>query len=140
MKAIHFQIGITLDGDAVAALTEVIQQAVEKGTAHLSQGTKNPSGDSDRRPPMTPKERSLHAMLRGQKLPDNIGLLLTTKETAKLLKVSQSTVVSLCKEGKMPKPFRVGRSVRFRYDELRAWTNAGCPSQAEWKYEPESQK
>ena len=35
-------------------------------------------------PPMTPKERSLHAMLRGQKLPENMGLLLTTKETANL--------------------------------------------------------
>lgn len=138
MKELRFQVGITLDGDAAAALVEAMQQAVEKGTAHLSPGTKNPLGDAEPRPAMTLKERSQHAMLRGQKLPDNMGLLLTTKETAKLLKVSQNTVVSLCKEGTMPKPFRVGRSVRFRYDELRAWVNAGCPTQAEWTFSPDT--
>jgi excisionase family DNA binding protein len=77
-------------------------------------------------------------MFGGQKPPENMGLLLTTKETAKLLKVSQNTVVSLCKEEKIPKPFRIGRSVRFRYEELRAWANAGCPTQAEWTFSPES--
>ena len=28
----------------------------------------------------------------------------------------------------MPRPFRVGRSVRFRYDELRAWGERRLPN------------
>jgi len=127
MKDIHFQIGITLDGNAVATLVELMQQALEK-----------PKPES--KPPMTSIERSQHAMFGGQKPPDNMGLLLTTREAAKLMKVSDRTLWGWANEGKMPKPIRIGQSVRYCYEELRAWTNAGCPPQSEWKYEPESRK
>jgi excisionase family DNA binding protein len=142
MKEIHFQIGITLDGDAAAALAALMQQAVEKRTVRFSQETTKPSGNaesnSESKRPMTPIERSHHAMLGGQKPPENMGLLLTTKEAAKLMRVSDRTLWGWSNDGKMPKPLRIGQSVRYSYEELRAWTNAGCPMRAEWKYSPES--
>ncbi len=140
MKDIHFQIGITLDGNAVAALIEVMRQAVEKGTVRLPPGTKSPALESEPKQPMTPIERSQHAMFGGQKPPDNMGLLLTTREAAKLMKVSDRTLWGWSNEGKMPKPIRIGQSVRYCYEELRAWTNAGCPPQSEWKYDPASKQ
>jgi excisionase family DNA binding protein len=69
-----------------------------------------------------------------------MGLLLTTREAAKLMKVSNRTLWGWSNEGKMPKSIRIGQSVRYCYEELRAWRNAGCPIQAEWKYSPESKK
>jgi excisionase family DNA binding protein len=140
MKTISFQIGVTLDGDAVAILTDMMLQAVEKGTVQPSKSESTRAGKSEFKRPMTPIERSQHAMFGGKKPPENIGLLLTTKEAAKLMKVSDRTLWGWSNEGKMPKPIRIGQSVRYCYDELRAWTNAGCPPQSDWKYEPESKE
>lgn len=35
--------------------------------------------------------------------------------------------------GKIPQPIRVGRSTLWRYLELRAWVNAGCPDRETWE-------
>ena len=134
MSQIRFQIGITLDDDAIAALSDIVRQALGDRPVPSSPKAQATS------PPMTPIERSQHAMFGGKKPPENLGLLLTYKEAGKLLKVSDRTVWTMSHEGKMPKPIRIGQSVRFCYEELRAWANAGCPPQSEWKYEPESKK
>jgi excisionase family DNA binding protein len=143
MKTLHFQIGLTLDSDAATALIELVQQGVEKGTAQLVQKRTSPLGttepDLERKPKPTPLERSQHALFGGQKPPDNVGLLINTREAAKLLKVSERTLWNLWKGGRMPKPIRIGQAVRFSYEELRAWVNAGGPPQDEWKYSPGSQ-
>lgn len=34
--------------------------------------------------------------------------------------------------GKLPKPVRIGRSVRWRREELRDWIQEGCPRRREW--------
>jgi len=144
MKQIPFQFEDIHDIGVRAALVEIMLQALKEAMAQFAQETSSPIGNAkpkpESNPPMTSKERSQHAMFRGQKPPDNMGLLLTTKEVAKLLKISQGTVLKLCNEGTMPKPLRIGRSVRFRYEELRAWVNAGCPTQTEWAFSPETQK
>ena len=144
MKPLRFQIGVTIDSDAATTLIELIQQAVQKGTAQLVQSRAVPLGtrepDSQRKPQMTPLERSQHALFGGQKPPDNMGLLVNTREAAKLMKVSERTLWGWWNEGRMPKPIRIGQSVRFCYEELRAWVNAGGPPQSEWKYSPGSEK
>ena len=45
---------------------------------------------------------------------ERIEELLTTKEVAALLKVSPRHVQNLVKDGTLPKPMLLGRSVRFR--------------------------
>ena len=71
MKPLRFQIGVTIDSDAATTLIELIQQAVQKGTAQLVQSRAVPLGtrepDSQRKPQMTPLERSQHALFGGQK-------------------------------------------------------------------------
>jgi excisionase family DNA binding protein len=63
-----------------------------------------------------------------------MGLLIDSREAAKLLKISEKTLWSMWNEGKMPKPIRIGKAVRFSYEELQAWVNAGGPPQKEWKW------
>jgi excisionase family DNA binding protein len=55
-------------------------------------------------------------------------LALSAREVAKLLGVSQRHVWKLLAAGRMPKPFRLGRSVKWNYALLRAWVDADCPA------------
>ena len=53
---------------------------------------------------------------------------------AALLSISPSHLFALRRAGKFgPKPCKLGRSCRFRVDELRQWLEAGCPSAAVWR-------
>jgi len=60
-------------------------------------------------------------------------LLLDAKQAAKLLGISRSHFLELHQMGQIPVPVRLGRSVRWRVTELKAWVSAGCPSQERWK-------
>ena len=81
----------------------------------------------------TAKERSQHAIFGGQPPPQDHGLLIDTRQTAQLLNVSHRTVWSMQRDGKMPKPIRIGRAVRWGYEEIKQWVNAGCPQRDEWE-------
>jgi len=59
-------------------------------------------------------------------------LLLTARDLAALLQLALRTVRGLDAAGKLPAPVRIGGSVRWRSDELRAWLDAGCPNRETW--------
>jgi len=59
--------------------------------------------------------------------------LLTVKDAAAALSVSQRQVWKLHASGRLPMPVRLGRSVRWKRDELLAWLEAGCPSRDVWE-------
>lgn len=61
-------------------------------------------------------------------------LLLSAAEVAALLGISRSAFYSLLSSGRIgPMQVRLGRSVRWRVDELQAWVTAGCPSRDRWQ-------
>ena len=86
------------------------------------------------RPKMTPLEASRHAHFGGQKPPEDMGLLVDTRQVAKMLGVSPRKLWQMYNSGEMPSPTRIGRAVRWNYEELRAWVNAGCPPKGKWKW------
>ena len=59
-------------------------------------------------------------------------LLLSARDLAALLRLGLRTVRSMDAGGKLPAPVRVGGSVRWRLDELRAWLDAGAPDRQTW--------
>ncbi|MCB0325142.1 MAG: helix-turn-helix domain-containing protein [Bdellovibrionales bacterium] len=63
----------------------------------------------------------------------NEQLVLTAEEVAELLCISRAHVFRLQREGKLPAPVRLGRSVRWPRNELEAWLRAGAPTQQEWQ-------
>ena len=77
------------------------------------------------------------ALLIG-KVPEDAGLLIDVKTTAKLLNVSSRTLYRLHDLGMTPSPVRLGRLVRFRLAELLAWIEADCPPKKHWSYSPDS--
>jgi excisionase family DNA binding protein len=60
-------------------------------------------------------------------------ILIDAKEAAALCGVSVSTWYNLLASGKVPKPVRLGRSVKWRREELLAWVAAGCPARSAWE-------
>jgi predicted DNA-binding transcriptional regulator AlpA len=70
---------------------------------------------------------SQHALLGGLKLPENQGILVDSKEAAKLLKISTRTLWGMHNSGEMPQPIRIGRAVRWSLEVLKRWAEAGCP-------------
>lgn len=60
-------------------------------------------------------------------------MVLSTKELARLLDVSVRHVAEMDKKGLLPRPVRLGKSVRFIQVEIGAWIRSGCPSRDVWE-------
>lgn len=54
-------------------------------------------------------------------------VLLTVKEVAEMLGLSERTVYRLADGGNMPRPVKIGAAVRWRRNELDMWIEKGCP-------------
>jgi excisionase family DNA binding protein len=121
METTYFKIGITIERENMPALVELLKQVLRAV-----------QGDDEA------KERRLqasrNAIFAGQKPPEDKGLLTNSRQAAKLLGVSDRTLWGMWNAGKMPQPIRIGQVVRFGYEELRAWVNAGGPSQEKWEW------
>lgn len=49
---------------------------------------------------------------------------LTLKDLCKRLKLAQSTIFGLLRQGKFPRGLKIGRSRRWNADEVIAWVEA----------------
>ena len=121
MEHMQLQIGITLDEKAVAAVFALMRKAFPGSTPE----------DENREARM---RASRNALFGGQKPPDDKGLLIDNREAAKLLRVSERTLWRMWNEEQMPAPIRIGRAVRWNYEELREWVAAGCPPRKDWHW------
>jgi predicted DNA-binding transcriptional regulator AlpA len=59
--------------------------------------------------------------------------LLTAKELGVLLSLSKRQIFRLNSCGKIPKPVRIGGSVRWISAEISAWIMASCPDRDTWE-------
>ena len=158
MKALHLHCDIVLDRDGLTTLAEVIQQAIEKGIAPHREAVVKALGDRPSEPPRPvtalvekplsessnpragnlpqskrmPEESSEHAQFGGRTPPDDVGVLVNTRQAAKMLSLGERTIWRLSRSGIMPKPMKIGNAVRWKYEDLKAWIDAGCPRDERW--------
>jgi len=59
-------------------------------------------------------------------------LLLSARDLAAMLRLGLRTIRSMDAAGRLPSPIRIGGSVRWRSEEIRAWLDAGCPDRETW--------
>jgi predicted DNA-binding transcriptional regulator AlpA len=59
-------------------------------------------------------------------------MLLSASDLTVLLKLSLRTIRAMDRAGKLPKPIRIGGSIRWRRDEILLWIDSGCPNRATW--------
>jgi len=60
-------------------------------------------------------------------------MAVPASEVAKILGISVRHVWALLAQGRLPRPVRLGRSVRWNVEELRAWLAAGAPDAEMWQ-------
>ena len=53
--------------------------------------------------------------------------LLTVRDVARLLALSERSVWRMSDAGKLPVPVRIGAAVRWRRAEIEQWISEGCP-------------
>jgi excisionase family DNA binding protein len=115
MKTIQVQVAITLDEPAIRSLAELLATALSERT------------DEEKKREARPRA-SQNALFAGEKPPEAQGLLVDTREAARLLKISERTLWGMYTRGQMPRPIRIGRAIRFSLDALKKWVEAGCPT------------
>lgn len=71
--------------------------------------------------------------LTDQAIQQVTALLLPAGDAARLLNISERHFYKLHSGGRLPRPVRLGRSVRWRAKELQEWLDAGAPSHARWE-------
>jgi len=59
-------------------------------------------------------------------------LLLDVNALAAQLDCSPSHIWRLDRAGLLPKPLKIGRSVKWRREEIEAWIAAGAPTRSRW--------
>jgi predicted DNA-binding transcriptional regulator AlpA len=59
--------------------------------------------------------------------------LIDIKRVAELLSVSTGTVWALISTEDIPQPLHIGRSTRWRENEILAWIEEGCPTRERWE-------
>jgi predicted DNA-binding transcriptional regulator AlpA len=67
-----------------------------------------------------------------QPTPTSEPLLLNARQAAALCGKAVRTWRTWHASGLIPRPVRIGRSMLWRADELRAWIAADCPNQQQW--------
>ena len=60
-------------------------------------------------------------------------LAMSAADLAARLEVSLRHLRRLDSAGKLPKPVRLGRSVRWPVTEIEGWLNAGAPDRQRWQ-------
>lgn len=60
-------------------------------------------------------------------------LVVDAATLAAMLDIGERTLWRLLSAGRLPGPVTIGAKMRrWRLDEIREWTAAGCPSRSEW--------
>lgn len=119
MNPIELNMRVSVDQASVLEIIKMIRQALQG----------DPDFDSRAEARM---RASRNALFAGQKPPEDRGLLIDTNQVAKLLKVSARTVYRMEHCGEMPRAIRIGKAVRWGYEEIKAWVSAGCPTAERW--------
>lgn len=72
-------------------------------------------------------------MGNAQNVPASESLALTGDELAKLLGISRRHLHTLDRTAKVPRPIRLGQSVRWPRSEIIQWLAAGAPPREQWE-------
>jgi len=54
-------------------------------------------------------------------------LLISAEELATILGMSKRTVWRLLSAGRLPPPVHLGKSTRWRLNDIHRWVESGCP-------------
>lgn len=63
----------------------------------------------------------------------DVQLAMSARQLSQMLSISLRQVWRLSSAGKLPKPLKIGGSVRWDRDEILRWFREGCPDRRMWE-------
>lgn len=60
-------------------------------------------------------------------------LVANAREVGRMLGLSIRTIRAMDSAGKLPRPIRFGRAVRWRVSEIQDWVDEGSPDRERWE-------
>jgi len=75
--------------------------------------------------------------VRNEQIVEGERLGLSAREMGVRLGISVRQIWRLNSAGKLPKPVRLGGSVRWNREEILGWFEAGCPDRQSWEAQKE---
>jgi len=125
-KPFDITLRIAIDGMTPARLLESLEQTLVRA---ITESCPKPSISSS-----LPPSASISGDV--ESLDSEEGpMLISTKEVAKLLGVSERTLWEYSNCGSILKPIKFGggKAVRWSTVELKQWVKAGCPTHDQWQ-------
>jgi predicted DNA-binding transcriptional regulator AlpA len=119
MQTIEFKMSVSFSEESTNALAKILAPAIREALG-LS-----PEEIDERQEARLRASRN--AIYGGRKPPEDQGLLIDSRQAAKLLKVSERTLFKMHTTGEMPPPIRIGVAKRWSLEALKKWVEAGCP-------------
>jgi len=65
-------------------------------------------------------------------------IAISARDLAEMLGLSVRQIWRLQSAGKLPRPIRLGGSVRWKRGEIMDWFEAGCPDRRTWEAKKET--
>ncbi|MSR52141.1 MAG: DNA-binding protein [Gemmataceae bacterium] len=118
MPTIQVQVAVTLGDDTLKTLADLLGAAFEKALSNQGNGHQ---GSFQHR------SGQKNPLFAGKEPPTDQGTLITMKEVAALMQVSQRHVTRLRDTGEMPPPLKIGRAIRWSREVILKWIADGCP-------------
>lgn len=118
MQTIQLQLTVTFAEESTNSLARILGPAIRQALG-LS-----PEEIDERKEARM--RASQNAIFGGRKPPEDQGLLIDSRQAAKLLKVSERTIFRMHTHGEMPQPIRIGIAKRWSLEALKKWVEAGC--------------
>lgn len=119
MYTIQLQLSVTFAEESTNAIAKILAPAVRQAL-----GLSSEEIDEGKEARL---RASQNAIFGGRKPAEDQGLLIDSRQAAKLLKVSERTLFKMHTTGEMPPPIRIGVAKRWSLEALKKWVEAGCP-------------
>jgi predicted DNA-binding transcriptional regulator AlpA len=132
MRRLEMSLGGSGDERSVSAIRAMAPSVLPRWDVHASLGgdVLEPMGG-----PGSSRRSPVHGHVNHASERNSFGhpLLLSAQDLARLLNISVRSVWRRDSAGQIPRPVRIGRSVRWSRDEVAAWVRAGCPARVVWE-------
>lgn len=119
MDSIDVQVSVSISEESSNALAKILAPAIRQAL-----GISPEEIDEGKEARL---RASQNAIFGGRKPAEDQGLLIDSRQAAKLLKVSERTLFKMHTTGEMPPPIRIGVAKRWSLEALKKWVEAGCP-------------
>ncbi len=139
MKPIQLQLSLEFNEESLSAFVELLERVIRQTNTEAAHGVVDALKGGSNKPKAGGKakddaSRSVSTrIVRRSETANQSWTADRHARNSEATKLSERTIWEMNSSGKMPKAIRIGRAVRWSFDELKEWIAEGCPARAKWE-------